>query len=426
MIRRFSLISSTTQAALVVSLVTTVLIAGCRSEPMIVEVTATPAPTHTVPPPTATPAPTTVTVCSSGCDYTTIQAVIDDAAIVAGSIIEVADAVHTEGDITINKDVTILGQGADATIIQAHEEAGEATDRVFFIEAGTMVVIRGVTIRHGNPDLEPRVTRIGRTGGGIVNWGTLILEDCVVRDNVARAGGGIVNMGDLTISNCTISDNVADGVGEPGRDCSAGAGIRSVEGPVRIVNSTLSGNRSSRTGGSGGALHVACNTTMVITNSTISGNHAGTLGGGAHVRGALTLVNCTVSGNGAEGRGRGGDIYDPSGGGIYISENGTLDLVNTIIANNNEDGDCTIREGGAIGDNVNSLDGDGSCGATYSGDPLLGPLADNGGQTLTHALLPDSPAVDAVECDLATDQRGESRQGDACDIGAFEVQAGME
>ncbi len=59
-------------------------------------------------------------------------------------------------------------------------------------------------------------------------------------------------------------------------------------------------------------------------------------------------------------------------------------------------------------------------------DPKLGLLADNGGQTKTHALLPDSPALDAIpggSCAVGNDQRGVSRpQGTNCDIGAFEWQ----
>lgn len=67
---------------------------------------------------------------------------------------------------------------------------------------------------------------------------------------------------------------------------------------------------------------------------------------------------------------------------------------------------------------------DGSCDFAVGGDPQLEPLADNGGSSWTHALLPDSPALDAGNCangTIATDQRDIPRpQGDACDIGAFE------
>ncbi len=391
-----------------------------ESQPRVVEVTATPAPTSTPAP------PPTITVCASGCDFTSIQAAVDDAGTIIGSTIDVTDSAHTEGEITIGagKDVVIQGQGVDDTIVQAHEEAGEADDRVFFIAEGATATIRDMTIRHGHPDSEPEISGVKRTGGGIANLGTLTLENCAVRDNIGSAGGGILNRGDLTISNCTVSDNYADGVDE-GRDCSSGGGIRSVLGPVHISNSTFSGNNSSRAGGAGGALHVACESTMVVTNSTLSGNNAGTIGGGAHVRGTLELVNCTISGNSAEGRGRGGDMIVPSGGGIYVNANGVLNLTNTIVANNSDDKNCVLDGEGSIDANSNSLDSDGSCSAAHSGDPLLDALGDNGGDTQTHALLPGSPAINAIDaasCTLSADQRGQARpQGARCDIGAFEL-----
>jgi len=114
-----------------------------------------------------------------------------------------------------------------------------------------------------------------------------------------------------------------------------------------------------------------------------------------------------------------------------------LVLENTIIAKNKGGGDCVYGgEGGVQGTgkiivNINNWIGDGSCAAEFSGDPELSPLADNGGTTLTHALLPESPAIDVIplsECILDTDQRGTQRPvspdttNTACDIGAFELQ----
>ena len=124
------------------------------------------------------------------------------------------------------------------------------------------------------------------------------------------------------------------------------------------------------------------------------------------------------------------------GGGVFVRA--TLHFTNTIIANNDKE-DCVMGVPGSygmtgrgeIGANVNNLVGDGSCDAAYSGDPLLGPLADNRGATWTHALLPGSPAIDAVSvisCTLPTDQRGVPRPivqtspDTPCDIGAFERQ----
>lgn len=80
-----------------------------------------------------------------------------------------------------------------------------------------------------------------------------------------------------------------------------------------------------------------------------------------------------------------------------------------------------------IGTNISNLVEGGGCDAELSGDPRLAPLADNGGVTLTHALLPGSPAIDAAmdgTCHLITDQRGEARpdgKNRLCDLGAYEA-----
>ena len=72
---------------------------------------------------------------------------------------------------------------------------------------------------------------------------------------------------------------------------------------------------------------------------------------------------------------------------------------------------------------------DGTCitdPSSFSGDPMLGPLQDNGGPTETHALLAGSPAIDEIpseNCEVDSDQRGVPRpQGDGCDIGSYELE----
>lgn len=387
---------------------------GCTGQREVVIVTATPAPTSTPAP------PPTVTVCSSGCDFDSIQAAIDDELTVAGSTITLRDEVHTEADVNVTKSVIIQGLGAMSTSIQASEAAEESTGRVFLVAEGVSVTIRRLTIRHGNPDLEPSVFGIRRNGGAIANMGTLAVEDCILRDNIANGGAGIMNRGELSVSNCTISDNYADGVDAPGHGCGSGAAIRSVEGPVTVVNSTLSSNSGV---GRGGALHIACASTAVMTNCTISGNSAEYRGGAAHVRGSLELVNCTVVGNSAGGLGRLDSIDLHPGGGIYVG--GVFHFVNSIIAGSEGGADCAVSEDGQLGVTSGNLVEDGSCNALLSGDPMLADLADNGGDSYTHALMPGSPAIDAVgveECILAVDQRGTSRpQGERCDIGAYEL-----
>jgi hypothetical protein len=359
-------------------------------------------------------------VCATGCDFTTIQAAIDDPDTTHGAIIEVTDPIHAEAGIVVNKDITIQGLGSDATIIQAHETLDEAPDRVFFIEEGAVVFIEGLTIRHGKPSIPEE------RGGGIMNLGRLTLRNCVVTANIANGGGGINNRGALTLINSTVSNNTAAEVRPPGIGCGGGGGIKSGGKSLILINSTVSNNQAGvHERGWGGGVHVGCNCTAVFTNSTISGNKAVVDGGGVRVRGTLRLVNSTISSNAAG-----------TGGGLYVV--GRLEYANTIIANNGG-GNCVLDSSygfnfqgeGSIGMNSNNLVETGSCDADYSGDPMLGPLADNGGDTWTHALLPGSPAIDvipAISCTLPIDQRwaprpvAQTSADTPCDIGAFELQ----
>lgn len=368
--------------------------------------------------------PGTVTVCAEGCDFDTLQAALDDPGTQPGSLIYLTDPVHTEAGVMVGQDVTIMGRGADQTVIQAHQEAGQATDRVFFIPAEATVSIQALTIRHGYP-------REGiRSGGAIENRGTLTVSRVVIRDNQANCGGGIFNRGGtLTVENSTIRDNRADGEGPTGYECGAGGAIKVTEGgTLNLVNSTLSDNRARLRGG---ALHVSCKSTARLVNATISGNFAGGRGGGINVGGTLHLTHCTIAGNAAGGKLRRDQIDRNPAGGVAVR--GTLHYTNTLVANNPKGGDCVVGESGLIGANTHNLVEDGGCSAAYAGDPLLADLADNGGDTQTRAPLPGSPALDALPadaCPLATDQRGQPRPvaqtspDTPCDIGAFELDGG--
>jgi hypothetical protein len=122
------------------------------------------------------------------------------------------------------------------------------------------------------------------------------------------------------------------------------------------------------------------------------------------------------------------------------SGNPSYTIKNTILANNGSD-NCVggLSTNHPITSLRHNISSDAGCemftepGDLQDTDPLLGPLQDNGGPTLTHALLIGSPAIDAVtfsDCSdtgenlLDTDQRGHDRQtGTGCDIGAFEFNA---
>jgi hypothetical protein len=171
---------------------------------------------------------------------------------------------------------------------------------------------------------------------------------------------------------------------------------------------------------------------FAITNSTITGNRA-TLGSAFAGDYSPPIVNSTIAFN-----------TSALGGAVAILDTWplkkTMNLDSTIIDNNAIDGpgghaaDITASSGitlTVIGANnlVGLVDPNVTLPAdTLRSDPLLLPLADNGGPTWTMALAPGSPALDsgANPLDLATDQRGEGYvrvSGAAADIGAYEVQA---
>jgi hypothetical protein len=223
---------------------------------------------------------------------------------------------------------------------------------------------------------------------------------------------GIVNHGPLasgwesgtvTLTNSTISGSAIVGI-ENG-------------GTMSIENSTISGNGLAFGGGfGGGILNFGA---LTVTNSTISGNTAMFGGGIYNMAGTLTLTNATIWGNTASER----------CASICILNGATVTVTNSVF-----EGDCETSTGTLIsaGHNIESP-GD-TCGfdqgtdqvSVSSGAVSLGPLADNGGPTETHALLPGSVAIDAIPelmCEATEDQRGEPRPGGTmCDVGAFELQ----
>ena len=369
-----------------------------------------------------------------------------------------------DGDLDVLGDLTISGAGAGSTIIN-----GGGVDRVLHLDpysAGLIVEVSGATIQGGST---------AGSGGGIANIkGTLTLNNSTVSGNEASSyGGGIYSGGTLTLNNSEVSGNTAG---------SYGGGIY---GSGTFTNSTISGNTASGNGGgisgcgtitlstisdntagsNGGGVY--CSGTLSVIDLTVSGNTAAISGGGIWVSGAATTVHSsTISGNEATSS-NGGGIYGSgtftnstisgntagsSGGGIYASS--TLTLHSSTVTDNsavagggifNPASTATLRytiianSVGAACSGVITSDGhnliEDPTGCTIIGDttgniigqdPDLGPLADNGGSTQTHALLSGSPAIDAGSDDCpppATDQRGVARpQGASCDIGAYEYE----
>ena len=218
-----------------------------------------------------------------------------------------------------------------------------------------------------------------------------------------------MNITQTTIDDSIISNNTTNG---------QGGGIALYSGSATISRSTISGNSSEWTANGGGGIMVGPYMTASIYNSTISGNTSVDSGGGLDLsQGDLRLINSTVTGNHS----------NTKGGGIANSYDSTIQLYNTIVAGNTATGSGPDLSGAATSNDYNLI---GSLsGASISTkahditgvDPNLGPLADNGGPTPTHALLPGSPAIDNGNTDQPIDQRGIARPQDAADdIGAVE------
>lgn len=385
----------------------------------------------------------------------------------------------------ISSNMTINGPGASSLTVQRSAAGGTPAFAVLSVTNGT-VTISGLTVSNGlaNPSVGG--------GGGVRNSGVLLtLLNVTVTGNQTMnglPGGGIFNSGGtLTVQNSTISGNASSASGD-------GGGIYNSGGTINLSNSTVSGNHagdgvSPNGGGNGGGIWNIG--TVVITNSTISGNQTGTggaggnggFGGGLYNINKATLTNVTVSGNNTGGPsnspGGGGGISNPgtltltnctiannqTGGGVPgatngygtgggIANGGTTNLKNTIVSNNTVAGGAAGPDlfGTFVSNDYNLIGS--TAGATFTGttthnilnqNPQLGTLINNGGPTMTHALLAGSPALDAgddcvtqaAHCgdanvpQLNTDQRGAgfSRASDGnndatatVDIGAFEAQ----
>ena len=339
----------------------------------------------------AAPLASTVTVCASGCDSTSIQSAIDGAT--DGDTIQLSAEIYTE-PININKSITIQGMGDDQTIIQAATSPDTATTRVIAIQSGATVTITGVTIRYGKAS--------GAYGGGIYAFNSNVsIINSTIDYNNANNGGGIY-LGDIM---CKKPNNLV------------------------ITDSTISNNTATF----GGGIFLTCPTSIItITNCTISGNSATGIdtsyGGGIAntYQATATIHNSTISGNTSK-----------YGGGIYNKDNSIFNLYNSIIANSPSGGDCS--NSATINDNGYNLIEDSSCisqSTSKSGDPMLGPLTDNGGPTKTHALNNGSPALEQIAVGIngcgttiTTDQRGENRPGsknqptNKCEMGAWEAQS---
>jgi hypothetical protein len=334
------------------------------------------------------------------------QAVLDANAAAGGDIIAFQAGLTgtltlTSGEILITDSVDIRGPGAGVLAIHGNDKS-----RVFRVQNALSTVdaiVSGLTLTHGS----------GRFGGAVaVFGGNLTLRNAVVSDSLALFTGGnlYVETGSLTVQESTIANGTAD----------EGGGIAIEEGFLAIDRSTVTANQADK----GGGIYTAGARAQIVS-STISGNSASSSGGGvfAEFLSTFEVRYTTVSDNSA----------GLAGGSFHLQSQSTLVLDHAIVANGTPqdlvETDSIISSAWSLIEvpaaAINGLNN------ILGVDPGLAPLADNGGPTQTHALLPESPALNAgdpaaIVSAPATDQRGPGFVrvvGGRVDLGAYEEQA---
>jgi len=266
----------------------------------------------------------------------------------------------TSGQLTIGKNLTINGLGANVLTVKRSTAGGTPRFRVLTVNSGATVTLSGLTISNGHTTdgVTGPGTVTGGLGGGISNSGALTLANVIVSGNrtgigspsdlgaAGGNGGGIHNTGTLTLNSSTVSGNTT-GVGGSGGQGGHGAGVyNSNTGTLALNDSTISANQTGNggpgsTGGYGGGIF-SIGPTLTLTNSTVSGNTTGNggmvagQGGGISTGGTVTLTNSTVTGNHT---GDGGN-----GHGAGIASSGTLTITGSTVSNN-----VTGTNGGGAG-----------------------------------------------------------------------------
>ena len=418
-----------------------------------------------------------------------IQAASTDApvdACPAGSTITDTITFSSGGTILLTDPLLVFP--SDPLVIDGGETiilSGNSRVRIFAIYVGADLTLRNLSLVDGFN---------GALGGGIYNFGSLSIENSTLSGNHADGDGGAIhNSGTLRIKDSTFSDNLASYPGY--YECNGdGGGIYNSAGSVlNVSNSQFLRNVAGNQGGgihnagvadvrgssfSGAHASTAAGISTGITNtavlylsdSVIYDNHAVWCSGpdfagvGAGIvawGGTMTISNTTISANYADGEAGGifgfpawmytltatvthSTLYGNSspvnleGSNVYLRNSSSFIFRNSIIASDNGADNCYVEIGYSIiiDGGYNNEDGH-TCGFSPANgsmpdtDPMLGSLQDNGGPTLTHALLPGSPAIDGANPDPAycppADQRGIARpidgdgNGEAtCDIGSFE------
>lgn len=247
----------------------------------------------------------------------------------SGGVIEIANSFVVSGSVTINKSITINGNGYEISVPRpglddmGRYNSTPSTFRTFNISvSGTAVTMNDLRIKGGY---------VSASSGGaiLVSDNTeLTMNNCIVSSSRARSGGGIVlNGGVLYLNGSYLRRNA----GEYGGGLLLTMGSR-----VYVENSTMIENRSTRDSGGGGAVECQYDTVIYFNNSTLANNQSTEIGGAINNnRGTVYFINSSATGNVAFGNFPGGAIGN---------NNGSVYIVNSLFAHNYR------RTGGSVSD----------------------------------------------------------------------------
>jgi hypothetical protein len=384
------------------------------------------------------------------CGSTSYRMIEVDAGVTAASVsgVTLANCVAPGSGAGIRADVRLSNVALSLRLTDVTLSTNRATGQggglaIFAGAPGATVTLTACNIQ---------ANRATTLGGGIAvsdasgGSGTDVsVTDSLVTQNTAtQSGGGALAFGgsaQISFTRTTIDRNSA----------SSGGGIEIEAAEVAVLDSTLSGNQvAGAAAGGGGVRMFGSGTRFDAVNSTLSANSATGRGGGIYAlrigsTGVLSLADTTIANNKTSLGG--GVMLENTYSGSLITPANVVNIVDTIVAGNVASSDIASSEpqimGGVLPWNVSysvigasgavTLIGtgnivDGAVPPPFGVTPWLAPLQNNGGPTLTHALLanvPD-PALDSGDptfSGLAYDQRGKPFkrvQNGRVDIGAYE------
>ncbi len=300
-------------------------------------------------------------------DFSTIQAAIDWAS--TGAIIEVGIGTYNEAIDLKGKAITVKAVGARASTII--DGTGKTTSVVRAVTGETSAtVLQGFTIRNGPIGSPVNTYRLG--GGMFIDHASPTIRDCAFVNNAAGYGGGIYGLySDSLVENCTFSQNTAS---------TDGGGVQFFAGSPVVRSCAISDNLCTNRGGGLHLVQQVDGGFPTVDGCTITGNRTSVSEGGGislyPVNGAAQkplVVNCTIQGNTAQGR----------GAGLYAPVSASMPQPNVTLANNSICGNTSViskREntwalfedgGNTICDCFSDIDGNGSVNTGDIGFALL-------------------------------------------------------